>query len=307
MNRAPTSIAVLDAPSNLGLSPPASGRDPGVGGLPRALRDLGIVERLGAVDAGAVPPYPYAAEWREGHGVRNAEAIKRFSLDLAGRVGALLAEGRFPLVLGGDCSILLGNTLALRRLGRFGLVFLDGHLDFRHPGNAAFVGAAAGEDLALATGRGDGRLADIDGLGPYVRDRDVVAVGEREDDPATRDIRATAITVWDLAEVRRRGAAAVGRQTVDRMRGSGVRGFWVHLDADVLDDAVMPAVDSRQPDGLGYDELGKLLRPLFGSRLAAGLEVTILDPTLDPDGTIVARFADALVHAVVGHDLEGED
>jgi arginase len=49
---------------------------------------------------------------------------------------AVLDASRFPIVLGGDCSILLGATLALRRRGRYGAAFLDGHSDFRHPRNS---------------------------------------------------------------------------------------------------------------------------------------------------------------------------
>ncbi len=52
-------IVVIDAPSNLGLRPPAPGRIPGVDRMPRALRDHGIVERLGAVDGGAVAAAAY--------------------------------------------------------------------------------------------------------------------------------------------------------------------------------------------------------------------------------------------------------
>ena len=81
-------------------------------------------------------------------------------------------------MLGGDCSILLGPMLALRRRGRYGLAYLDGHLDFRHPGNAPELDAVAGEDLALVTGRG-GALAELEGLRPLVRDADVVAIGPR--------------------------------------------------------------------------------------------------------------------------------
>ena len=47
--------------------------------------------------------------------MRNASAIVRFSRDLADRVEELLGKGHFPLVMGGDCSILLGNMLALRK------------------------------------------------------------------------------------------------------------------------------------------------------------------------------------------------
>jgi len=290
-------IAVLDAPSNLGLRPLRPGAEPGCKKLARALRGQGIVERLGALDAGRLIPPPYSGEW-DGKTVRNASAIARFSRDLAAKVDELLEKGRFPLVLGGDCSILLGNMLALRKRGRFGLAFLDGHLDFRHPGNSQAVGAAAGEDLALVTGRGGEDLANPDGLKPLVREEDIVALGEREHDPETRDVLDTEIAVLDLAAVRKVGVAEAGRRAVNRFKRNGLEGFWIHLDADVLDDEVMPAVDSPQPGGLSRNELIEMLRVLLASRLAAGMEVTIFDPDLDPDGTVASAFADNLVVAL---------
>lgn len=290
-------VVVLDAPSNLGLSPPRPGVEPGCKGLAAALREAGIAERLGAADAGAVAPPPYSPEW-DGKTVRNAAAIAGYSRELADRVNELLDGGLFPLVLGGDCSILLGNMLALRKRGRFGLAFLDGHLDFRHPGNSEAVGAAAGEDLALVTGRGAPGLTDPDGLGPLVRDGDVVALGERENDPETGDVQETGITVLDLRAVRRMGVTEAARHAVGGFERSGLDGFWVHVDADVLDNGVMSAVDSPQPGGLSRDELVEMLRVLLDSELAAGMEVTIFDPELDPDGTIAATFADDLVGAL---------
>ena len=300
-------IVVVDASTNVGLSPPGPGREPGVYGLASALRANGIVSRLGAKDGGAVTSPPYRPEIDPSTGVRNGEALRSFSLDLAERVGAVVQEGDFPFVLGGDCSILIGNMLALKRRGRFGLVFIDGHLDFRHPGNSELVGAAAGADLALVSGRGPDRLANIDGLGPLVLDGDILALGEREDYPEWRDIHDSDITVWDLWKLRSLGVTGAALKTVEKMEASGVEGFWIHLDADVLDDAIMPAVDSRQPDGLGYAELIELLGPLLGSPLAAGMQVTIFDPELDKDGKIAEKFTDALVETIssarpLGHD-----
>jgi arginase len=297
MDREGRRIEVVDAPTNIGLSPPGPGREPGVRGLAYALRANGIVSRLGATDGGAVASAPYRPEIDPSTGVRNGEALRSFSLDLAERVRAVVQEGKFPFVLGGDCSILIGNMLALRRRGRFGLVFIDGHLDFRHPGNSELVGAAAGADLALVSGRGPDRLANVDGLGPLVLDGDIVALGEREDYPEWRDIHDTDITVWDLWKMRSLGVTGVALKTVEKMEASGVEGFWVHLDADVLDDVIMPAVDSRQPDGLSYAELIELLRPFLGSLLAAGMQVTIFDPELDKNGKIAEEFTGALVEA----------
>ena len=294
------SIVVVDAPSNLGLSPPEEGREPGVRGLASALRERDLVYRLGAEDGGGLTPPPYSPEVEPTTGTRNGEAIREFSRDLAGRVGAIVRSGKRPLVLGGDCSILLGSMLALRRLGRFGLVFVDGHLDFRHPGNSARLGAVAGEDLALVTGRGSERLTDLGGLGPLVRDEDVVALGEREAYPGWRDIHDTEITVWDLPKLRKIGFAGAAGRAVEKLRANGVEGFWVHLDADVLDDALMPAVDSRQPGGMAYAELVDLLRPLLRSGLAVGMEITIFDPELDSTGEIAEAFTAAVVEAFSG-------
>ena len=153
-------------------------------------------------------------------------------------------------MLGGDCSILLGAMLALRRRGRFGLLHVDGHLDFRHPGWSGGIGAVAGEDLAGVTGRLEPALSDIDGLSPYVADADTVHLGERERDPGERTaIAATGITVVDLPALR-----AVGPVTPEVP-------YWLHVDADVLD---LPAVDSPAPGGLSFAELSGA--PASGAR-----------------------------------------
>jgi arginase len=290
-------LAVLDAPSNLGLRPPRAGAEPGVRGMARALRRAGLLARLGAEDAGEVPAPPYAPDLDPALGVRNGAAIRRYSGALAARLGELLGAGVFPVVLGGDCSILLGTMLALRRRGRHGLVFLDGHTDFGLPETSA-TGGAAGMDLALATGRGPALLADLDGLGPLVRDEDVVVLGHRDaPDPARYRWRAifdTPIRRHDLAALRRDGIDRTVAGVLGELAARRLDGFWIHVDLDVLDSELMPAVDSPQPDGLTWDELRSVLRPLLASALATGVQFTIFDPDLDPTG----RHARALAAAI---------
>src|SRR5262249_15751796 len=60
-------------------------------------------------------------------------------------------------------------------------------------------------------------------------------------------------------------------------------GYWVHLDVDILDPSVMPAVDSPDPGGLSAAELTELLAAL--APRAVGAQVTVFDPDLDPDGS----------------------
>ncbi|MCR8576378.1 arginase family protein [Streptomyces sp. Isolate_219] len=289
---------LIDAPSNLGLRPPAPGTVPGCYKLAGALREQGLLRRLGALEGGVVVPPRYdLGEWKEGDGDFNAAALAAYTSRLATRIEGHVGSGDFPVVLGGDCSILLGAVLALRRLGRYGVAYLDGHGDFRHPGNTAVsgpVGAAAGEGMAQITGRGQADLTDLDGLGPYVRDEDVCVLGIRDADEDQEELTGLGIRHAPVGEIRRRGPEAVAREVLTHFQRSPLDGFWIHLDADVLDPSVMPAVDSPDPGGLLTDELRSLLGPLAASPRCAGINVTIYDPDRDPEGTGAVLLAELL-------------
>lgn len=292
-------LAVLDAPSNLGLQAPTPGSVPGCAKAPGALRDHGLVARLAAVDAGCLTPPRYdPGDWRPGDGVCQAGEIADYSARLADRVGALLDAERFPVVLGGDCSILLGAALALRRREvaggrRHGLVFVDGHTDFRHSGNAEYVGAAAGEDLALVTGRGQSALTDIDRLRPYFLESDVVVLGIRESDEYRMDIKAAGIPHRTVPVLRTEGMPRTAAWATELLGDTA--GFWVHLDTDVLDPTVLPAVDAPSEGGIGYGELEHLLSDLVSAPGFLGIEVTVFDPDYDLDGRYARELTDALV------------
>lgn len=291
MNARPR-YAIVQAPSVLGLFPG------GVETLPQALLGAGLADGLDARAAGRVEPPGYDPVRDPATGLRNPQGIADYSRSLADALGDVLDRGEFPVVLGGDCSIVLGCLLALRRRGRSGLLFLDGHADFYQP-EAEPNGEAASMDLALATGRGPDIVADIEGRRPLVRDDDVVVLARRDaldaDMHGSRRIEDTPIEVIDLAQVRAEGMAASVERALDRLRKPQLDGFWVHLDADVLDDAIMPAVDYRMPDGLSWDELATALAAAVASRRALGIDVAIFNPALDADGAIARAFADTLV------------
>ncbi|OEJ23717.1 arginase [Streptomyces agglomeratus] len=282
--------AVVEAPSVLGLRPS------GVQDSPAALLDAGLLAALGAVWAGRVEPPAYDPRRDAETGILNPLAIARYSVQLADRVGGVLGRGCFPVVLGGDCSILLGSLLALRRRGRYGLLFLDGHTDFYQP-SAEPAGEAASMELALATGRGPLPLTDLEGRGPLIQDEDVVAFGFRdsaESAGAGMQPLPPKLCAIDLDGVRATGAEAAARRAVDGLTAGQSAGYWVHLDVDVLDDAVMPAVDYRLPGGLSWPELETVLRTALADERARGLDVTIFNPRLDPGGTLAVRLTDCL-------------
>lgn len=286
---------IVEAPSILGLFPK------GVETLPEALLGAGLAEKLGAQPGGRVKPPPYDDRKDAETQMLNPRSIADYSATLADRVGRLLDEGAFPVVLGGDCSILLGNLLALRRRGRYGLLFLDAHADFYQP-EAEPSGEAASMDLALATGRGPDVVTNIEGRRPLVRDSDVMVLGRRDRAEAEADgsqrIEDAPIEMMELDAVRAAGIDTAAARAVAHLSASHLDGFWIHLDADVLDDAIMPAVDYRIPGGLSWDELATVLDAALASDRAIGIEVTIFNPRLDRDGSIASSFVDALARGL---------
>ena len=162
---AATRFVVVRAPSGLGL------RAPGVEGLGDALLAHGLARALGARVAATVAPPPASGVRDPASGVLNGPEIAAYAVALANAVGTVLDAGDVPLVLGGDCSVLLGGALALRRRAAAGVVFLDGHADFYQP-SAEPSGEAASMDLALVTGHGPPAVGDLEGRSPLVRAED---------------------------------------------------------------------------------------------------------------------------------------
>jgi arginase len=290
-------FTVIDAPSNLGLRPT------GVETLPVALKAAGLLNKLHATYAGHVPPLPYNVERDPLTKLRNVDGIRIYAQHLADAVSIQVQAGRFPIVLGGDCSILLGAMLALQRIGHYGLFFLDGHADFYQP-EAELHGEVASMDLALLSGRGPDILANIEGFRPLVHDQAIVAFGFRDADQAlqegSQDIRLTHIHTYDLHQARTPDVVTAATRALEPLQRRELSGFWIHLDADVLHDEIMPAVDYRIPNGLQFDELSAVLRILIGSGQAVGMTITIFNPLLDTDGTLAQRFVDCIVAGLGG-------
>lgn len=293
-------ICLIRAPSNLGLCPLRPGHIPGTWRGPQALTEAGLVEQLSPARVIDLDRPVYSTEEQPGTRLRNGPAIRRFNLELADIVAQAVERGEFPLVIGGDCSILLGALAGRRRTGPLSLVHVDGHSDFRHPGNYdmnAGLASAAGMDLALATGRGEPLLTEWPGIaGQLVPDGRVVQIGEREGrDPdfAWPDVNDTDFTRIDVFSAREIGAAGVLERTRKALDRAGVP-FWLHFDIDALDQAVMPAVDSPGSPGIDPGDLTEILGTLAADPRCAGMDMTIFDPDLDPDGQLAGFLVDFL-------------
>ncbi|WP_446214126.1 arginase family protein [Micromonospora sp. IBSANI012] len=270
----------------------SSGRSRGEERGPRALRAAGLLTALDADDGGAVDARIDDATRDLATGLIGAEQVRRASRAIAAGVAAVRAAGRHPLVLGGDCTILLGVFLALPPGS--GLWFLDGHPDFQD-GFGSATGEGADMELSILTGHGPDL---VDRATPLVAPELVRLVGHRlpGDEEARREADRVDPRIPQLpaAELRRRGAGAVGRE----LAAEGAAPAWLHLDVDVLDPRVLPAVTYPEPDGLGWADLLALLTPLVRSGRLLGMSLADLDADGDPDGRYARRLVEVLAAAL---------
>jgi len=237
--------------------------------------------------------------------VIGAADVRRATADIAARVRNVLAAHEQPLVVGGDCTLLLGVFAALS--AGTGLWFVDGHADF-YDGETSPTGEAADMDLAILTGRGPAGLIDGDppaptraalaGLGtaPPLDPAATVLLGHRPSE-LNADVRFEnarldpVIHALTAPEIQARGAMAIGEEAVARLDGARA---WLHLDLDVLDETSLPAVSYPQPLGLDWDELAALARPLVAAPGLIGLSVADFNPDRDPDGAYAGRVVELL-------------
>lgn len=226
----------------------------------------------------------------------NPVMIHEFSLTLK---KVIADTDNFKLVLGGDCSILLGIMPALKSKGNYGLIFIDAHADFYEPEKST-TGEVADMDLAIVTGRGPEILTNIDGLKPYVRDEHVIHIAQRDWEETkkfdSQDIRETNIKCFLLEAIENNGVQKTTTEILDHISTLDTIGYWIHFDTDVLNDSINPAVDYRIPGGLQLEEAEHFISNFCQKINIIGMSVTIYNASLDETGAIAKKITDSLGH-----------
>ncbi|HKE93718.1 MAG TPA: arginase family protein [Povalibacter sp.] len=286
---------IIEAPTYLGL------RNRGVDKSPQALLAAGLAARLQARCGKRVVPGNHSSTRDFDTLLLNPHAVADYAVDLAATIDGALQRQEFPVVLGGDGSILLASALTMKRLGRAGLLFLGGHADFYQPAMNP-TGEIASSVLALATGRGPRLLTHLDGESPLVQDEDVVVFGFRDEIESSSDRSQplpSSVSAFDLPVIRRSGIEAATARALARLTEHANRSFWIHLDVDVLDDTLMPAVDYRLAGGLAWEEVEYVLRVALATGRALGLHVVSFNPGLDTaDAALAQKLAETVASAL---------
>ena len=272
-------VTLIAVPYDLGREGVGSGHGPGAyieGGAAEALRDHGHAVEV-------------VTAQRSGPFVDELQAVLAVDAAVAELVSDALAHGRLPLVLAGNCNVTLGVRAGLLARGARGAdvatVWLDAHGDFNTP-ETSESGYLDGMPLAMLTGRAYPETWQR--LGGHASDEAyVVHAGGRDLDPAEADaLSLSRIAVVSGAEIGYRGLgealAPALDELVKQMGGSAHHAArptaHLHVDIDVLDPTLAPAVDFPSPGGLTMAELLAAVEMTGGRFDLKALSLTSFDP-----------------------------
>ena len=291
-------IGLLGVPTN------SAGTIDGVARGPLVLREEGLVRVLRRYaevhDYGDVTlPDPSPVRDARSH-VIDQDGLGALVTRVRDAVAPILDDGHLPLIIGGDCPLLLGCLAAASGPGGIRLLFVDGHEDAYLPLQSS-TGEAADMELAFALGIADAPWSsELAALLPLVAPDDVQILGPRD---------AELLGTEGVASLRDRVALADGeRLAADPARiAAGACAalpdpWWFHLDLDVLSTKALPAIDYPQPGGLGWDGLAVVASTAMSAE-PRGWDITIYNPDLDPERVHARRivgFIGSVVERVSG-------
>jgi arginase len=214
------------------------------------------------------------------------------------RVRETLSLGRFPLLYGADCAVLLGAVPALRDVrGTAGLLFIDGHEDATLL-ELSTTGEAANMEIALLLGIGGAAAPDpLRSRLPALRAEAIVMLGQR-DERYRQEIGVPSIAdrvrLYSVEELHRHPADC-GRHAAEQASREA-SSWWLHIDLDVLDgkefSACGAASDASMPGGLTWAELSAVTTSAIATGGCSGWSIGVYNTDLDPQQQAAVRIVE---------------
>lgn len=294
-------VSIVGVPMDLGQG--RRGVDMGPSAL-RYANAIGRLEQLGYEirDLGDLTiPSPQERLVSE-HNLKCLEEVAEVNEQLAEQVSAIVEEGRFPLVLGGDHSIAIG-TLAgtAKHKQNLGVIWYDAHGDL-NTAETSPSGNIHGMSLAVSLGYGHERLTNILGFAPKVKPENVVIIGARElDEGEKKLIKELGIKVFTMHEIDRMGMTYVMEESIKHVT-KGTDGVHLSLDLDGLDPHDAPGVGTPVRGGISYRESHLAMEILAEADILTSAEFVEVNPILD-QGNMTANVAVALMGSLFGEKL----
>ncbi len=289
-------IALIGAPSS------AAAFQAGSEKAPAALRAAGLIEKLQSIgyevaDFGDCATRLFADD-DEHKRARNIPEIVASLNDLKPRAELAVKSGGLVLVLGGDCTQVIGLLTGARRYYRHvSLLWFDRDADLNTPATTP-SGRLDGMVLASIIGKGSPELVRFWGEPPLVREPDTTLYGLERIDPPEQEFLAHAPVRHVLAkEIQEKGALKAANDALGMVHADA-REFVLHVDLDVIAQEDFGATNVPGSGGLSFEDVKVSLKEFVKHRQLVGLDIAQYNPEKDPDGSGARKIVELLAEVL---------
>jgi arginase len=288
-------ICIVGVPSSAGA------RQTGQERAPQSFRQAGFIEHLYAagldvIDLGDLAEVPFRPDQQHPK-AQNLQLVVEVANSVANQVEGAVRDKTLPIVLGGDCTITLGVVAGLiSQAPNLGLMYFDGDLDLNTPDTTP-SGIFDGMVMAHMTGQGVATLARVGPRYPLMAEEDIVMFGYNTEAGAIdaveiERLQQSQMIQYPVSQIRGKAREAA-REALSQLENKA-DAILIHFDVDVIDFDDFPVGDVPHHHGLSFDEAMRALAVFIASPKFAALVITEFNADRDPDGTVAARFVDAV-------------
>ena len=275
-------ISIIGAPTDVGAGRPGGSLGPQAlraAGLSATLQELGfdVLDRgdlAGPANPGRLPV----------DGYRHLGEVTAWSAAAHDAVHAELAQGRLPILLGGDHSLAIGSISAVARHCRstgqtLRVLWLDAHADCNSRRTSP-SGNLHGMPVACLCGQGPDALTRLSGEAPAIRADAIRQIGIRSVDEGERQlVHDLGFAVFDMHAIQAMGMRRVMALALAEMDDN--THLHVSFDVDFLDPGIAPGVGTSVRGGPAFHEAQLCMAMMAATGRLASLDVMELNPALD--------------------------
>ena len=184
---------------------------------------------------------------------KNEYEIEKFNTELYKQMVAKIKEENFPILIGGDHSVVVASALASAKVNiDVGIIWIDAHTDY-NTFETTITGNIHGLPLAAITGYKCSELRYFHD-GKIIQPSRTVIIGARAIDEAEKDnVKYSGVTVFSTEDIKERGVEAIMDEAF-KIAGYKTKGIHVSYDLDVIDPKIAPGVSVPEKDGISEEE-----------------------------------------------------
>lgn len=214
---------------------------------------------------------------------KNEKYINKFTKKVFDTASEILNNNKFPLLIGGDHSCVIGSALASQKYNKnIGIIWVDAHIDY-NTFDTTITGNIHGLPLAAINGICKDLTEFV--TKNHINSKNTVVVGYRAKEKNCQDelnnIKKMGVTVFTTEDINKEGASSIMAKAIE-IASNNTNGIHISYDLDVIDPKVAPGVSVPEYDGINENQAYEIMHEIIKNKeIIKSMDLVEFNPTFD--------------------------